>query len=306
MERLQEGSESNLSPSSAAQQPKQLWEVWPGRNQPVCGGSCFCGPDLGIWMISVSLISVPSLLFAVFVAPKVSVALSVLVIPFWFASLFLLCKASFTEPGILPRGIPDTSIDLENPPTIQVEGESMIRLRYCPTCHIWRPPRSKHCRDCDNCVDSFDHHCPWISNCVGLRNYRYFVGFIFATTALCVYVFFVSAVHFGIQVQQSSDFSSVISQYPFTSGIMIFCFLMGWCLCSLTCFHCHLIANDQTTNERIKSEARTRENPGYCSNLRDMFCVPVPPSKIDLQRHVDPKDQAYPPLTLRRPFGQDH
>ena len=48
----------------------------------------------------------------------------------------------------------------------------------CPDCRCIRTPRSRHCHLCNRCVDTFDHHCPWINNCVGSGNHVAFCCFL--------------------------------------------------------------------------------------------------------------------------------
>lgn len=45
-------------------------------------------------------------------------------------------------------------------------------------CDLQQPMRSKHCQTCQHCVRRYDHHCPWIENCVGERNHRWFVLYL--------------------------------------------------------------------------------------------------------------------------------
>ena len=60
--------------------------------------------------------------------------------------------------------------------------------RQCHTCNIMRPPGASHCSNCDNCVLNFDHHCGFISNCVGKRNHKYFYLFIFFGVITSLYL----------------------------------------------------------------------------------------------------------------------
>jgi len=62
--------------------------------------------------------------------------------------------------------------DLENNP-FQCQGKK------CLQCRNFKPLRAHHCSICDSCVLRMDHHCPWINNCVGHYNQRYFLLMIF-------------------------------------------------------------------------------------------------------------------------------
>ncbi|KAJ2608334.1 palmitoyltransferase swf1, partial [Coemansia sp. RSA 1365] len=57
----------------------------------------------------------------------------------------------------------------------------------CRTCMQRKPARSKHCSACQCCVQMMDHHCIWLNNCVGLRNTRWFLGFLATFCVVCFY-----------------------------------------------------------------------------------------------------------------------
>jgi hypothetical protein len=88
-----------------------------------------------------------------------------------FKVVWPVIVAAKKDPGFLK---PDTEhftfIDLLN---------KINPADLCPDCRVIRTPRSRHCAICNKCVERFDHHCPWINNCVGIQNHNYFLFLLF-------------------------------------------------------------------------------------------------------------------------------
>ncbi|OTF82255.1 palmitoyltransferase ZDHHC3-like protein [Euroglyphus maynei] len=58
---------------------------------------------------------------------------------------------------------------------------------YCKHCHLYRPLGAHHCHICRHCILRMDHHCPWINNCVGQYNQKYFLQFTSYAFIGCLY-----------------------------------------------------------------------------------------------------------------------
>ena len=56
--------------------------------------------------------------------------------------------------------------------------EELNSSQFCWTCMMKKPLRSKHCSICDKCISTFDHHCPWVGNCIARNNHVYFIIFL--------------------------------------------------------------------------------------------------------------------------------
>ncbi|MCQ2816102.1 MAG: DHHC family palmitoyltransferase [archaeon] len=112
--------------------------------------------------------------------------------------------ASFSDPGIIQRFqyVNNISSPVEHK-TVRIPQLGIMReYKFCETCLIMRPSRSTHCGDCNNCVLRFDHHCPWIGQCAGKRNYKYFYVFV---VLLNILTFFISAVCIAHIVKYTVD-----------------------------------------------------------------------------------------------------
>nr|BAN64984.1 hypothetical protein [Babesia bovis] len=97
----------------------------------------------------------------------------------WFATVFVMMTLiNRSNPGLMPMDVDLELYRSEGAPAIAVEvNNTRFIQRWCVTCRIYKSPRVKHCYECGRCIKRFDHHCQWLSNCIGEHNYKLFVNF---------------------------------------------------------------------------------------------------------------------------------
>ncbi|KFB46909.1 AGAP005111-PB-like protein [Anopheles sinensis] len=294
-----------------SQKVTKKWEIFAGRNKFFCDGYLMTAPNSGVFYFTVILITGTSVLFFVFDCPflaqRITPAIPAIGGILFIFTLSSLFRTAFSDPGIIPRASQDEAAYIEkqievpnslNSPTYRppprtkevfVKGQT-VKLKYCFTCKIFRPPRASHCSLCDNCVDRFDHHCPWVGNCVGKRNYRFFYMFIVSLAFLAVFIFSCTTTHLVMLLKEDNQFIDVVKRTPSSVIIAVICFCSVWSVIGLAGFHTYLTTSDQTTNEDIKGSFSSKGgqqaiNPysqgNICLNCFHILCGPITPSLID-------------------------
>ncbi|GBG62954.1 hypothetical protein CBR_g34654 [Chara braunii] len=231
--------------------------------------------------------------------------------------LLLLFLTSARDPGIMPRSTspPDPEDDsgtiqhtntssfsqefgggssakrkLPRTKDVVIRPGVVVKIKYCDTCMHYRPPRCSHCSICNNCVERFDHHCPWVGQCIGKRNYRFFFMFVVSTTLLCIYVFGLSA--FLTKKSMSKEGMNLwrsMTKNPVAIILMAYTFVAVWFVGGLTIFHSYLISTNQTTYENFRHRFESQGNPftqGCLANFKEVFCTPIDPSKNKFRAFV--------------------
>jgi len=234
----------------------RAYKVWPTKNVFCCWGFLMTGPveDVGPNSCAWTSLLTPMAIFfytwsdILWDPSHVPPVYSYFCCLAFASAVFWFSVTSFTDPGIIPRG-PKPSGPMPPQRTRTDERGATVYETWCSTCNVYRPPRSSHCSDCDNCVRDFDHHCPFTRNCIGARNYGPFVMFL-SSTCLSLAVVLISALALPTRVPPHPG-----ALDPHSTGLrglastvsVVFCAVMAALLFSFTAYHVSLICAGMTT-----------------------------------------------------------
>jgi palmitoyltransferase ZDHHC9/14/18 len=134
----------------------------------------------------------------------------------------------------------------------------MYMLKPCRICRVIRPPHTVHCYKCNQWVRDFDHHCVWLSCCIGKGNYEYFWVFLGMLNLLLLLTITQSliAIFNDNRVEDVKYIGRNLSRNPYSVIIIIYwVVLMGFVL-PLFLFHVFLIFKGTSTYIFLKGRER--------------------------------------------------
>ena len=190
----------------------------------------------------------------IFMLPHFALELALISLALFFLNLMLFLSVHQQDPGFIQQN----------------KGQNIAKLYQrvhsdyiCAFCEVKKDLKAKHCHHCERCVQNFDHHCPWIRNCVGKNNFRTFIAFL---TVCCVDFLYTSLLGMldYFQLLQDKRRYLEVSTYHKELGLCITILCMI-CFCFVFPIWCLQISNlvkRTTTHERFSYKKHTFHSTG--------------------------------------------
>ena len=160
---------------------------------------------------------------------------------------------------------------------LSIEKKKFGGVRICQWCFKTKPDRCHHCSQCNRCILKMDHHCPWVANCIGFYNYKYFFCMIFNCAVTCILIITTSYPVIGRTMTNPQSFDYIVAYFIVTAYILT-C-VLGLLISLFLSFHVYLISCQYTTIEFC--EKRTQDskafhsqmpyNQGFCQNFKSVL-----------------------------------
>eukprot|EP00929_Paragymnodinium_shiwhaense_P063749 TRINITY_DN31882_c0_g1_i1.p1 TRINITY_DN31882_c0_g1~~TRINITY_DN31882_c0_g1_i1.p1 ORF type:complete len:376 (-),score=63.22 TRINITY_DN31882_c0_g1_i1:99-1226(-) len=204
-------------------------------------------------------------------------------------------KCIFVHPGTIPNEAPwryDLQLTQSQSQMVELmeKKTSTGARRHCKWCLRFKPDRCHHCRPCGQCILKMDHHCPWVYNCVGFRNHKYFVLLVFYSTLDCWFIVYTMLPTIEKAVQAETPTASMFAVlFGETLASVLGLLVTGFLL-----FHIWLTLKAMTTIEFCEKQAKRAGYDGspydrgalgnICAVLGDnalLWLLPVSPPSGD-------------------------
>jgi len=284
-----------------------------GNNILICDNKIVLGKKFYHMILSLIIITIPTVLYVIImfkINDSSTISLAVIAIILYILITIFLCLGGCLEPGLVMRNNENALYDnKKNVIKINIKGH-MVNLNYCYTCFHFRPPRTSHCAECDNCVEKFDHHCLWLGTCIGKRNYKYFYFLLGTVTILCTFYvitcvyYLVNYFKLYINKEKSKDNLTTIISLCII-GFIALNFLVFF-LIKLFFMHSYLITRGITFYEHIKKKYFVTldirpYSRGCIKNIINRILKRVPTSRF----HLEPLAKKFEPNTTNNNKNTD-
>ncbi|XP_038621871.1 palmitoyltransferase ZDHHC3 isoform X1 [Tachyglossus aculeatus] len=185
-----------------------------------------------------------------------------------FLALASHFRAMLTDPGAVPKG----NATKEFIESLQLKPGQVVYK--CPKCCSIKPDRAHHCSVCKRCIRKMDHHCPWVNNCVGENNQKYFVLFTMYIALISLHALIMVGFHFLYCFEE--DWTKCSSFSPPTTVILLIllCFEgLLFLIFTSVMFgtQVHSICTDETGIERLKHQTPTWEKTSNWEGMKVTF-----------------------------------
>ena len=188
-----------------------------------------------------------------------------------FLALASHFRAMLTDPGAVPKG----NAIKEFIESLQLKPGQVVYK--CPKCCSIKSDRAHHCSVCKRCIRKMDHHCPWVNNCVGENNQKYFVLFTMYIALISLHALIMVGFHFLYCFEE--DWTKCSSFSPPTTVILLIllCFeALLFLIFTSVMFgtQVHSICTDETGIEQLKKEERRWAKKTKWMNMKAVFGHP--------------------------------
>lgn len=184
------------------------------------------------------------------------------------AAMTCYWRGIMTDPGYIPESWQQGELSVEQVGQWARERKRSGEVRFCSKEMKYKPDRAHYCSVMQRNILRMDHYCPWMSNCIGFFNYKFFLLFLFYTVASSIVACLVMLNSLWKQVYAPGTTVMILQSASVAA-------LLASVLTPFLVFHAWLLSRNMTTIEFCEKldagDFRSPYDLGFSGNLCSIF-----------------------------------